>query len=44
MFRTITENPPERPGKYADEKSAFGKATHYHIGTDNEFVGAKSTL
>jgi len=44
MFRTMTTNPPERPGKFSDERSAFGKATHYNIGEDNEFIGAKSSL
>jgi hypothetical protein len=43
MFRSITINPPVRPGKYADEKSLWGKANHYPVGSDNEFIGAKST-
>lgn len=46
MFKTISENPPNNKGKYADEKSLNGKATHYTDGTrtDNEMIGAKSTL
>jgi len=44
MFRTISENPNKPAGKYADHKSAFGKATHFDMGADNEMVGAKSTL
>ncbi len=44
MFRTISKNPPEKTGKKADEKSLWGKASHFNVGDDNEFVGAKSTL
>lgn len=40
MFRTISENPNKPAGKYADHKSAFGKATHFDMGADNEMVGA----
>lgn len=43
MFRSITINPPTRPGKYADEKSLWGKANHYAVGNDNEFIGATTT-
>jgi len=43
MFRSITINPPVRPGKHADEKSLWGKAHHLPYGNDNEFIGAKST-
>jgi len=31
-------------GKRADEKSLWGKASHFDVGKDNEFIGAKSTL
>jgi hypothetical protein len=44
MFRTISKNPPETTGKKADEKSMWGKATHFNTGDDNEFIGAKSSL
>lgn len=44
MFRTISENPNKPAGKFADAKSLNGKATHFVIGEDNEFVGAKSTI
>lgn len=43
MFRTISENPNKPAGKYADSLSLNGKATHFNVGTDNEFIGAKST-
>ena len=45
MFRTITEEPPKRPGKYAGQTSVHEKANHYtNEGyTDNEFIGAKSS-
>lgn len=43
MFRTMTENPNKPAGKLSDKNSLNGKATHYNVGTDNEFVGAKST-
>jgi hypothetical protein len=34
MFRTITSQPDAKPGKYADEKSLWGKAHHHEMGED----------
>ena len=33
MFRTITQNPPERPGKQSDDKAAKARASHFDFGT-----------
>ena len=43
MFRTIGKNPPKNAGKFADSKSLNGKAHHLEVGTDNMFIGAKSS-
>lgn len=43
MFRTTSQNPPERPGKYADHHSLHGKAHHYQMGDDNAFIGAQTS-
>lgn len=34
MFRTITQEPDAKPGKFADEKSLWGKAHHHEMGDD----------
>ena len=35
MFATITENPPERPGKKFNEQSTYGKSTTFAPGRDD---------
>jgi hypothetical protein len=42
MFKTITENPKAKTGKFLAEKALYGKANHYPTGEANEFVGAMS--
>ena len=32
MFKTMSQNPPERPGKHSDDKSAHARATHFSFG------------
>ena len=32
MFRGITENPDKPEGKFANENTLFGKATHFEFG------------
>ena len=43
MFRTITEEPPARPGKFADEKSMFGKGSHFDFGPDKHMEDGATT-
>ena len=32
MFKTMSQNPPERPGKMSDGKSLDAKASHFNFG------------
>ena len=32
MFKSITVNKPQLPGKHSDEKSLYAKASHFDFG------------
>ena len=35
MFKSLTQNKPEVPGKKSNEQTLHGKATHFTLGDDN---------
>lgn len=42
MFKGLSQNKPELPGKRSNEQTLHGKATHFSLG-DDTLTGAKST-
>ena len=34
MFKSLTQNKPEVPGKKSNEQTLHGKATHFTLGDD----------